>query len=64
MAHDKRDNQSNNLNAPEQSPADIADHEQRTQESRTEEKQTGNRQDDQGHTPKVPTAPSTETVKP
>ncbi|WP_122663454.1 hypothetical protein [Pseudomonas viridiflava] len=64
MPHDKRTNRGNNLNDPEQSPADIADHQQRTRESRTEEAQTGNQQDDQGHAPKVPTQPDTDKLKP
>jgi len=50
MAHEKRDN----INDPDASPADIADHQQRTEETRQEQEQTGGDNDDQGHAPKVP----------
>ncbi|MCD5973634.1 hypothetical protein [Pseudomonas quasicaspiana] len=56
MPQDKRDLPGNNLNDPEQHPADIADHQERTEEAREEEAQTGGQQDDQGHAPKVPGA--------
>lgn len=54
MAHDKRTVRGDNINDPDASPADIADHQQRTEETRQEEEQTGGDHDDQGHTPKVP----------
>lgn len=40
MPQDKRDNHGNNLNDPGQHPADIADHKQRTEESREEQAST------------------------
>lgn len=54
MAHDKRSDQGNNLNDPHETPADSADHKQRTQETREEQARTGEDHDDQGHTPKIP----------
>ncbi|MFK7698212.1 hypothetical protein [Pseudomonas caspiana] len=63
MPHDKRNNQGNNLNDPEQHPADIADHQQRTEETLEEQEQTGGRQDNEGHAPKVPGANTNTPVK-
>jgi hypothetical protein len=57
MPHDKRNDRGNNPNDPDESPADIADHQQRNDESREEQAQTGGQHDDQGHTPKVPAGP-------
>jgi hypothetical protein len=54
MPKDKANSQGNNLNDPDQSPAEIADHEQRTKETREEHAQTGGEHDIQGHTPKIP----------
>lgn len=56
MAHDKHDLHGENLNDPHARPADIADHEDRVDESRQEQTQTGGEHDDQGHTPKIPSA--------
>lgn len=58
MPHDKANDQGNNLNDPEQKPADVADHQQRIDESREEQAQTGGQHDDQGHSPKIPTGPA------
>lgn len=58
MPNDNATVHGNNLNDPDQRPADIADHEQRTQETREEETDTGGKQDDEGHTPKVPATPA------
>jgi hypothetical protein len=54
MPNDKHTVRGNNLNDPDARPADIADHEQRTNETRTEETHTGDGQDVEGHTPKIP----------
>jgi len=56
MAHDKHDLHGENLNDPHARPADIADHEDRVDESRQEQTQTGGEHDDQGHTTKIPSA--------
>jgi hypothetical protein len=56
MAHDKQQQRGENLNDPDAKPADAADHEDRVDETRTEEPLTGGRHDDQGHTPQVPAA--------
>jgi hypothetical protein len=56
MAHDKQQQRGENLNDPHAKPADAADHEDRVDETRTEEPLTGGRHDDQGHTPQVPAA--------
>ena len=56
MAHDKHDQRGENLNDPHARPADIADHEDRVVETRQEQTQTGGKHDDQGHTPKIPSA--------
>jgi hypothetical protein len=59
MPHDKSRVRGNNLNDPDASPADVADHLQRTTQNRDDEARTGGRQDDQGHTPQVPQTPIT-----
>ena len=56
MAEHKGNPHGNNLNDPEQKPADVGDHQQRTDEHREEQRQTGGPQDSQGHTPKLPTS--------
>lgn len=57
MPNDKRTVRGDNINDPDASPADIADHQQRTAETRAEQEQTGGDHDDQGHTTQVPDAP-------
>lgn len=54
MPNDKSNARGDNINDPDASPSDIADHQQRTEETRKEETQTGGDHDDQGHTPQVP----------
>ena len=54
MPNDKPIVKGNNLNDPHPRPADIADHKERTRETREEASQTGDKQDVEGHTPKLP----------
>lgn len=58
MQNDKRKVRGDNINDPEASPSDIADHLERTEETREEIDQTGGVHDDQGHTAKVPHSPA------
>ena len=68
MSDHKSNTHGNNLNDPKQSPADMADHQQRTAETREESEQTGGQHDDQGHTPtlsnQAPNKPPGNTLKP
>ena len=57
MTTDKRNLRGDNINDPDASPADVADHLTRTDETRKEEQRTGGDHDDQGHTAKVPDSP-------
>jgi hypothetical protein len=54
MSDEKRNAHGDNINDPDARPADIADHQQRTEETREEEVETGGPHDDQGHTPHLP----------
>ena len=54
MPNDKPIVKGNNLNDPDPRPADAADHGERTQETREEESQMGDRQDVEGHPPNLP----------
>lgn len=51
MAEHNGNSHGNNLNDPEQKPADVADHEQRE-----EQRRTGGPHDSEGHTPRLPTS--------
>jgi hypothetical protein len=42
-----------NLNDPDAKPADLADHQHRTDEARVDAALTGGRNDNQGHTPRL-----------
>jgi hypothetical protein len=44
------------INDPNANPADVADDRARREESREEQRLTGGKHDDAGHTPKVPDA--------
>ncbi len=43
----------NNLNDPQQTPAEVADHEALIEEARRDQSRTGQRNDNQGHTPRL-----------
>lgn len=43
----------NNLNDPQQTPAEVADHQALIEEARREQDRTGQRNDNQGHTPRL-----------
>lgn len=43
----------NNLNDPQQTPAEVADHQPLIEEARREQGRTGQRNDNQGHTPRL-----------
>ncbi len=43
----------NNLNDPQQTPAEIADHQVLVEEARRDQARTGQRNDSQGHTPRL-----------
>lgn len=51
---------SDNLNDPGASPADEADHRARTEEIRKDAELTGGRNDNEGHTPRIPSSPATQ----
>lgn len=43
----------NNLNDPQQTPAEVADHQALIEEARRDQGRTGQRNDNQGHTPRL-----------
>jgi len=42
-----------NLNDPDATPADLADHQRRREDARVDAEMTGGRNDNQGHTPRL-----------